>query len=140
MKIQSRTAPTAAVFQMEPARATRRPRCSHTPGRRVFYFDNPNVGDRLGEGFRAPAFCPMAGWSCCDGPNPDGTVTVTARVQLCQRLLRQVRRSRQRPQAATQIVNDCVTTIPNPFHPVGESLRGVCPLVELASGRGAWVR
>src|SRR5882762_90887 len=62
MKIQAKDCANGGIFQIEPARADgTATRFTHVLASDVFYFDNPNVRNRLGE--RIP----------CSGVLPDGT-------------------------------------------------------------------
>jgi len=72
----------------------------------VFYFDNPNVRDRLGENLPCSGVLPDGTPVVCNGANPDGTVTVTARVNFANDLSRQFV-GRDSSQVATRIANGC---------------------------------
>src|SRR4030081_976920 len=80
MKIQVKDCANGGVFQMEPARAdSTTTRFTHVLASDVFYFDNPNVRNRLGERIPCSGVLPNGTPVVCNGANPDGTVTVTAR-------------------------------------------------------------
>jgi hypothetical protein len=134
MKIQVKDCANGGVFQMEPARADATATVlTHVLGDGVFYFDNPNVRDRLGERIPCSGILPDGRSVVCDGANPDGTVTVTARVNFANDFSDKFV-GRDSPQAATQIVNDCANTIPNPFHPGSVSHCGGVSQWSVASG------
>ena len=134
MKIQVKDCANGGVFQMEPARADATATVfTHVLGDGVFYFDNPNVRDRLGERIPCSGILPDGRPVVCDGANPDGTVTVTARVNFANDFSDKFV-GRDSPQAATQIVNDCANTIPNPFHPGSVSHCGGVSQWSVASG------
>ena len=117
MKIQAVDCANGGLFQIEPARADGTATLfTHVLGDGVFYFDNPNVRDRLGENIPCSGILPDGTPVVCAGANPDGTVTVTARVNFANDLSSQFV-GRDSPQAATRIARDCVNDIPNPFHP-----------------------
>jgi len=78
-------------------------------------------------------FLPDGRLVVCDGANPDGTVTVTARVNFANDFSDKFV-GRDSPQAATQIVNDCANTIPNPFQPGSVSHCGGVSQWNVASG------
>src|SRR5713101_4160087 len=134
MKIQVKDCANGGVFQMEPIRADATATTfTHVLGDGVFYFDNPNVRDRLGE--RIPCSGILADGTpvVCSGANPDGTVTVTARVNFANDFSDKFV-GRDSPQAATRIVTDCANTIPNPFHPGSVSHCGGVSQWSVASG------
>ena len=134
MKIQVKDCANGGVFQMEPLRADATGTVfTHVLGDGVFYFDNPNVRDRLGE--RIPCSGILADGTpvACSGANPDGTVTVTARVNFANDFSDRFV-GRDSPQAATRIVTDCANTIPNPFHPGSVSHCGGVSQWSVASG------
>jgi len=117
MKIQAVDCANGGLFQIEPARADGTATVfTHVLGDGVFYFDNPNVRDLLGERIPCSGILPDGTPVVCEGANPDGTVTVTARVNFANDLSPQFV-GRDSPQAATRIVQDCLNDIPNPFHP-----------------------
>ena len=117
MKIQAKDCANGGVFQMEPVRADGAATVfTHVLGDGVFYFDNPNVRDRLGENIPCSGILPDGTPVVCNGANPDGTVTVTARVNFANDLSQQFV-GRDSPQAATRIAKGCPNNIPNPFHP-----------------------
>ncbi len=117
MKIQVKDCANGGVFQMEPARADGTATViTHVLGDDVFYFDNPNVRDRLGENIPCSGVLPDGTLVACKGANPDGTVTVTARVNFANDFSDKFV-GRDSPQSATRIATDCANAIPNPFHP-----------------------
>lgn len=89
---------------------------THILGNDVFYFDNPNVRDHLGENLPCSGVLPDGTPVVCNGANPDGTVTVTARVNFANDLSNKFV-GRDSPQVATRIAQGCPNNIPNPFHP-----------------------
>ncbi len=117
MKIQVKDCANGGIFQMEPARADGTATViTHVLGDDVFYFDNPNVRDRLGENIPCSGILPDGTPVVCAGANPDGTVTVTARVNFANDFSDKFV-GRDSSQAATRIITDCANAIPNPFHP-----------------------
>jgi hypothetical protein len=134
MKIQAKDCANGGIFQMEPARddgtATL---ITHVLGDDVFYFDNPNFRDRLGERLPCSGILPDGTPVVCDGANPDGTVTVTARINFGNDLSDNFV-GRDSPQAATRIVTDCANDIPNPFHPGSVSHCGGVSQWSVATG------
>ena len=72
----------------------------------VFYFDNPNVRDRLGESLPCSGVLPDGTPVVCNGANPDGTVTVTARINFANDFSNKFV-GRDSPQAATRIASGC---------------------------------
>ena len=108
MKIQAKDCANGGVFQMEPARADGTATVfTHVLGNDVFYFDNPNFRDHLGETF------PCVG---CNGAVNDA-VTVTARVNFANDLSAKFV-GRDSPQVAARITPvGCHNTIANPTHP-----------------------
>jgi hypothetical protein len=134
MKIQVKDCANGGVFQMEPARADGAATViTHVLGDDVFYFDNPNVRDRLGENIPCSGVLPDGTLVVCKGANPDGTVTVTARVNFANDLSAKFV-GRDSPQAATRIVTDCSNSIPNPFHPGSVSHCGGVSQWSVATG------
>jgi hypothetical protein len=134
MKIQVKDCANGGVFQVEPVRADGTATVfTHVVGDGVFYFDNPNVRDRLGE--RIPCSGVLADGTpvVCNGANPDGTVTVTARVNFANDFSDRFV-GRDSPQAATRIVTDCANTIPNRLHPGSVSHCGGVSQWSVASG------
>src|SRR5262249_55408308 len=78
MKIQAKDCANGGVFQVEVERADNTATTfTHVLGDGVFYFDNPNVRDRLGENIPCSGILPDGTPVVCKGANPDGTVTVT---------------------------------------------------------------
>src|SRR6267143_6912560 len=118
MKIQVKDCANGGVFQMEPARADgTTTRFTHVLASDVFYFDNPNVRDRLGERIPCSGILPNGTPVVCNGANPDGTVTVTARVNFANDFSNKFV-GRDSPQVATLVAfPECTNSIPNPFHP-----------------------
>jgi len=125
MKIQAKDCANGGVFQMEPVRADGTATVfTHVLGNGVFYFDNPNVRDHLGEKF------PCEG---CNGANPDGTVTVTARVNFANDFSDRFV-GRDSSQVATRIATGCPNNIPNPTHPGSVNHCGGVSQWSVASG------
>src|SRR5882762_12016224 len=118
MKIQVKDCANGGVFQMEPARADATATAfTHVLGDGVFYFDNPNVRDRLGERIPCSGVLPDGTPVVCNGANPDGTVTVTPRVNFANDFSNKFV-GRDSPQVATLVTfPECRNNIPNPFHP-----------------------
>ncbi len=134
MKIQVKDCANGGIFQMEPARADGTATViTHVLGDDIFYFDNPNVRDRLGENIPCSGVLPDGTLVACKGANPDGTVTVTARVNFANDFSDKFV-GRDSPQAATRIVTDCANDIPNPFHPGSVSHCGGVSQWSVASG------
>jgi len=134
MKIQVKDCANGGVFQMEPVRADATATVfTHVLGNDVFYFDNPNVRDRLGERIPCSGILPDGRSVVCSGANPDGTVTVTARVNFANDFSGKFV-GRDSPQVATQIVTDCANAIPNRFHPGSMSHCGGVSRWSVASG------
>jgi hypothetical protein len=134
MKIQAKDCANGGVFQMEPARADGTATViTHVLGDDAFYFDNPNVRDRLGENIPCSGVLPDGTLVVCKGANPDGTVTVTARVNFANDFSAKFV-GRDSPQTATRIVTDCANAIPNPFHPGSVSHCGGVSQWSVASG------
>jgi hypothetical protein len=117
MKIQVKDCANGGVFQMEIERDDNTATVfTHTLADGVFYFDNPNVRDRLGERIPCSGILPDGTPVVCNGANPDGTVTVTARVNFGNDFSNKFV-GRDSPQVATRIATGCPNDIPNPFHP-----------------------
>ena len=135
MKIQAKDCANGGVFQMEVVRAdATRTVFTHVLADGVFYFDNPNVRDRLGERLPCSGVLPDGTLVICNGADPvDGTVTVTARVNFANDLSSAFV-GRDSPQVADRIVKDCANTIPNPFHPGTVSHCGGVSQWNVASG------
>jgi hypothetical protein len=107
---------------------------THVLADRVFYFDNPNVRNRLGERIPCSGVLPDGRFVICNGADPvDGTVTVTARVNFANDLSSAFV-GRDSPQVADRVVKDCANTIPNPFHPGTVSHCGGVSQWDVASG------
>jgi hypothetical protein len=135
MKIQAKDCATGGVFQMEPARADgTRTLFTHVLADGVFYFDNPNVRDRLGERLPCSGVLPDGTPVICQGADPvDGTVTVTARVNFANDASSAFV-GRDSPQVADRVAVDCANSIPNPFHPGTVSHCGGVSQWNVASG------
>ena len=117
MKIQVKDCANGGVFQMEVERDDATATVfTHVLGDGVFYYDNPNVRDHLGENLPCSGILPDGTPVVCNGANPDGTVTVTARVNFGNDLSNKFV-GRDSPQVATRIANGCPNNIPNPTHP-----------------------
>jgi len=134
MKIQVKDCATGGVFQVEPERADGTATTfTHILGDGVFYFDNPNVRDHLGDRIPCSGVLPNGTPVVCEGANPDGTVTVTARVNFANDISDKLV-GRDSPQAATRIVTDCTNAIPNRLHPGSVSHCGGVSLWSVESG------
>jgi hypothetical protein len=134
MKIQAKDCANGGVFQMEVERGDGTATVfTHVLGDGVFYFDNPNVRDRLGENLPCSGVLPDGTPVVCNGANPDGTVTVTARVNFANDLASQFV-GRDSPQVATRIANGCPNNIPNPTHPGSVNHCGGISQWSVASG------
>ena len=134
MKIQAKDCANGGVFQMEIERADATATVfTHVLGDGVFYFDNPNVRDRLGESLPCSGVLPDGTPVVCNGANPDGTVTVTARVNFANDLSNQFV-GRDSPQVATRIANGCPNNIQNPTHPGSVNHCGGISQWSVASG------
>lgn len=117
MKIQSKDCAQGGIFQMEVERSDNTATVfTHVLGDNVFYFDNPNVRNRLGENIPCSGVLPNGTLVSCEGANPDGTVTVTARVNFGNDVSGKFV-GRDSAQVATRIGTGCVNQIPNPLHP-----------------------
>jgi len=117
MKIQAKDCAQGGIFQMEVERGDNTATVfTHVLGDTVFYYDNPNVRDRLGENIPCSGVLPDGTLVSCEGANPDGTVTVAARVNFGSDLSNKFV-GRDSSQVATRIPTGCVNQIPNPFHP-----------------------
>lgn len=117
MKIQAKDCAQGGIFQMEVERDDNTATVfTHVLGDSVFYYDNPNVRNRLGERIPCSGVLPDGTLVSCEGANPDGTVTVTARVNFGNDLSNKFV-GRDSSQVATRIGTGCPNTIPNPFHP-----------------------
>jgi hypothetical protein len=134
MKIQAKDCANGGVFQMEVERDDATATVfTHLLGDGVFYFDNPNVRDRLGENLPCSGILPDGTPVVCNGANPDGTVTVTARVNFANGFSNKFV-GRDSPQVATRIANGCPNNIPNPFHPGSVNHCGGISQWSVASG------
>ena len=117
MKIQAKDCANGGVFQMEIERDDATETVfTHVLGDGVFFFDNPNVRDHLGENIPCSGILPDGTFVVCNGANPDGTVTVTARTNFANDFSNKFV-GRDSPQVATRITNGCPNNIPNPTHP-----------------------
>jgi hypothetical protein len=117
MKIQAKDCAQGGVFQMEVERGDGAATTfTHVLGDNIFYYDNPNVRDRLGERIPCSGVLPDGTRVSCEGANPDGTVTVTARVNFGNDISPKFV-GRDSSQVATRIATGCPNNIPNPFHP-----------------------
>jgi hypothetical protein len=134
MKIQAKDCANGGVFQMEVERDDATATVfTHVLGDGVFYFDNPNVRDRLGENLPCSGILPDGTPVVCNGANPDGTVTVTARVNFANDFSNKFV-GRDSPQVATRIANGCPNNIPNPTHPGSVNHCGGISQWSVASG------
>ena len=122
MKIQAKDCANGGVFQVEVERDDLTATIfTHTLGDGVFYYDNPNVRDLLGENLPCSGVLPDGTPVVCNGANPDGTVTVTARVNFGNDFSDKFV-GRDSPQVATRLTTGCPNDIPNPFHPGLQSI------------------
>jgi hypothetical protein len=134
MKIQAKDCANGGLFQMEVERADGTATVfTHILADGVFYYDNPNVRDRLGENLPCSGILPDGTPVECNGANPDGTVTVTARVNFSNDLSDKFV-GRDSPQVATRIATGCPNNIPNPFHPGSVNHCGGISQWSVASG------
>ena len=134
MKIQAKDCANGGVFQMEVERGDNTATVfTHVLGDGTFYFDNPNVRDRLGEKLPCSGILADGTPVICNGANPDGTVTVTARVNFANDLSSNYV-GRDSPQVATRISNSCPNNIPNPTHPGSVNHCGGISQWSVASG------
>jgi len=134
MTIQVKDCANGGVFQMGPVRADGTATVfTHVLGDGVFYFDNQNVRDRLGENIPCSGVLPDGTLVVCNGANPDGTVTVTARVNFANDFSDKFV-GRDSSQVANRIATDCANSIPNPFHPGSVSHCGGVSQWSVASG------
>jgi len=134
MKIQVKDCANGGVFQMEVERGDGTETLfTHVLGDDVFYFDNPNVRDRLGERIPCSGILPDGTLVVCNGANPDGTVTVTARVNFANGFSNKFV-GRDSPQVATRIATGCPNNIPNPTHPGSVNHCGGISQWSVASG------
>ena len=118
MKIQAKDCANGGIFQIEPARADgTTTRFTHVLAGDVFYFDNPNVRNRLGERIPCSGVLRDGTPVVCVGANPDGTVTVTPQINFANDFSTNFV-GRDSPQVATLVsFPECTNNIPNPFHP-----------------------
>jgi len=135
MKLQVKDCANGGVFQMEPERADgATTRFTHVLASDVFYFDNPNVRNRLGERIPCSGILPNGTPVVCNGANPDGTVTVTARTNFANDFSSKFV-GRDSPQVATLVAfPECTNSIPNPFHPGTVVHCGGVSVWDVASG------
>lgn len=134
MKIQAKDCANGGLFQMEVERTDGTATVfTHILADGVFYYDNPNVRDRLGERLPCSGVLPDGTLVECNGANPDGTVTVTARVNFSNDLSDKFV-GRDSPQVATRIATGCPNNIPNPFHPGSVNHCGGISQWSVASG------
>ena len=134
MKIQAKDCANGGVFQMEIERADGTATVfTHVLADDVFYYDNPNVRDHLGENLPCSGVLPDGTFVVCNGANPDGTVTVTARVNFGNDFSNKFV-GRDSPQVATRIATGCPNNIPNPFHPGSVNHCGAISQWSVASG------
>lgn len=134
MKIQAKDCAQGGVFQMEVERGDGTATVfTHVLADGVFYFDNPNVRDRLGDRLPCSGLLPDGTPVVCNGANPDGTVTVTARVNFANEWSNQFV-GRDSPQVATRIATGCPNNIPNPLHPGSVNHCGGVSQWSVASG------
>ena len=117
MKIQVKDCASGGLFQMEVERDDATATVfTHVLADGIFYYDNPNVRDRLGERIPCSGVLPNGTLVVCNGANADGTVTVTARVNFGNDLSAKFV-GRDSSQVATRIIGNCPNSIPNPTHP-----------------------
>jgi hypothetical protein len=135
MKLQVKDCANGGVFQMETERADgTTTRFTHVLASDVFYFDNPNVRNRLGERIPCSGILPDGTPVVCNGANPDGTVTVTARTNFANDFSKKFV-GRDSPQVATLVsFPECTNSIPNPFHPGTVVHCGGVSVWDVASG------
>jgi hypothetical protein len=134
MKIQAKDCANGGLFQMEVERADGTATVfTHILADGVFYYDNPNVRNRLGENLPCSGVLPDGTLVECNGANPDGTVTVTARVNFSNDFSDKFV-GRDSPQVATRIATGCPNNIPNPFHPGSVNHCGGISQWSVASG------
>lgn len=134
MKIQAKDCAQGGVFQMEVERADASATVfTHVLADGIFYFDNPNVRDRLGERIPCSGILPDGSLVECNGANADGTVTVTARVNFANDYSSKFV-GRDSSQLATRIAQGCSNNIPNPLHPGTVNHCGAVSQWSVASG------
>jgi hypothetical protein len=97
------------------------------------------VRDRLGENIPCSGILADGTAVACQGANGDGTMTVTARVNVANDSSSRFV-GRDSAQVATRIVNGCVNTLANPAPPGTVSHGGCVSQWSVASGAAAWVR
>jgi hypothetical protein len=117
MKIQAKDCAQGGIFQMEVERDDETATViTHVLADGTFYYDNPSFRNRIGDNIPCSGVLKDGTQVNCQGANPDGTVTVTARVNFGNDFSNKFV-GRDSPQAATRIANGCVNNIPNQFHP-----------------------
>lgn len=83
MKIQAKDCASGGIFQIEPGRDDGTDTVfTHVLADNVFYFDNPNARDRIGERLPCSSILPNGTLVICDGADEDGRMTVTAKTNL----------------------------------------------------------
>jgi hypothetical protein len=134
MSIQAKDCANGGVFQVEVERDDLTATIfTHILGDGIFYYDNPNVRDLLGENLPCSGVLPDGTPVVCNGANPDGTVTVTARVNFGNDFSSKFV-GRDSPQVATRITPGFPNDIPNPFHPGMVDHLGAVSQWSVASG------
>lgn len=134
MKIQAKDCANGGLFQMEVERDDATATVfTHVLADNIFYFDNPNVRNRLGERIPCSGILPDGTRVSCEGANADGTVTVTARINFANDVSSKFV-GRDSPQVATRIANGCPNSIPNPFNPGSVNHCGGVSQWSVASG------
>lgn len=134
MKIQAKDCANGGIFQMEIERADGEATVvTHVLADGIFYYDNPNVRNRLGERIPCSGVLPDGTLVNCEGANADGTVTVTARVNFGNDVSSKFV-GRDSSQVATRIATGCSNNIPNPFHPGSVNHCGGVSQWSVASG------
>jgi hypothetical protein len=117
MKIQAKDCANGGIFQMEVERDDETATVfTHVLADGIFYFDNPNVRDRLGERIPCSGVLPSGALVACVGANADGTVTVTQRTNFGNDVSNKFV-GRDSSQLATRIATGCRNNIPNSLHP-----------------------
>jgi hypothetical protein len=135
MKLQAKDCANGGVFQMEPTRAdATTTRFTHVLPSDVFFFDNPNVRDRLGERIPCSGILSNGTPVVCNGANSDGTVTVTARTNFANDFSNKFV-GRDSPQVATLVsFPECTNSISNALHPGTVIHCGGVSVWDVASG------
>jgi len=115
MTIQANDCAAGGVLQVEPERADgTETRFTHELGPDVFYYDNPNFRDRIGETFQFDATT---------------VLTVAARINFSSDLAPALV-GRDSPQQATRVATGCPNLVPN--------LDGSLAAVDHCGGRSDW--